>query len=54
MHLSDFDAYATFTLNGEDYIIIMELPMRKVLCVRHADVGGGADSVNLLLMEKPE
>lgn len=39
--------------DGETYIIIFELPARKVLCVKETDVLGGADTVAIVLMEKP-
>lgn len=39
--------------DGATYIIIFELPGRKVLCVRENDVLGGADTVSIYLMEKP-
>lgn len=54
MTLSDFDAYTRLTVqDGQVYIIIFELPARKVLCVKESEVQGGADTVNVVLMEKP-
>ena len=39
--------------DGFTYIVIFELPGRKVLCVKEQDVQGGADTVSIVLMEKP-
>ena len=50
MTLPDFDNYTRIT--GEDgsvYIVIFELPARKLLCVKELDVQGGADTVNVVL-----
>lgn len=54
MTLTDFDNYARVTgADGFVYIVIFELPARKILCVKELDVQGGADAVNIVLMEKP-
>lgn len=53
MVLEDFDQYSRISLNGDEFIVIMELPMQKLMCARVADIGGGADVVILYLMEKP-
>ena len=54
MTLSDFDNYTRVQgADGAVYIVIFELPARKLLCVKETDVDGGADTVNVVLMEKP-
>lgn len=54
MTLSDFDTYTRIVgADGFTYIVIFELPARKMLCVKEMDVQGGADAVNIVLMEKP-
>lgn len=54
MTLDDFQDYTRVTgADGAVYIVIFELPARKLLCVRETDVGGGGDTVNVVLMEKP-
>lgn len=54
MTLQDFDNYSRIVgADGAVYIIIFELPARKLLCVKENDVGGGGDTVAVVLMEKP-
>lgn len=53
MYISDFSTYTKFDLNGEEYIILVELPVKKALCCRSADIEGGADCVPIVLMEAP-
>lgn len=53
MVLSDFDQYSRISLDGDDYTVVVELPMGKMLCARVADVGGGASAAPLYLMERP-
>lgn len=54
MTLQDFDNYSRVTgADGAVYIVIFELPARKLLCVRENEVAGGGDTVNVVLMEKP-
>jgi len=51
MQISDFSTYPQFELDGETYIVLVELPVQKALCCRVADVEGGADCVPTVLME---
>ena len=54
MTLDDFAVYERMVgADGFNYIIIFEVPGRKVLCVKENDVAGGGDAVNIVLMEKP-
>lgn len=54
MTLDDFSNYSRITGDdGSTYIVIFELPARKLLCVKESDVQGGADTVNVVLMGKP-
>lgn len=54
MTLEQFDGYPRVVgADGFTYIILLELAMHKVLCAREMDVGGGADTVPVVLMEKP-
>lgn len=54
MTLNDFENYTRVTgADGATYIVIFELPARKLLCVRELEVEGGGDTVNVVLMEKP-
>jgi hypothetical protein len=54
MTLDDFSNYTRIDgADGSVYIVIFELPARKLLCVKETEVQGGADTVNVVLMEKP-
>lgn len=54
MTLDDFDNYTRIVgADGATYIVIFELPARKLLCVKEYEVQGGGDTVNVVLMEKP-
>lgn len=53
MDINDFSTYTKFNLNGEEYIILVELPVQKALCCRAADVEGGANFVPVVLTENP-
>lgn len=52
MELADFSAYARVVVNGEEYVVIMELPAQKIMAVRASDIGGGAESVPLYIINK--
>lgn len=51
MNISDFSTYPQFELDGETYIVLVELPAQKALCCRVADIEGGASNVPVVLME---
>ncbi len=54
MTLNDFDNYTRIDgADGSVYIIVFELPARKLICVKESEVQGGADTVPTYLMEKP-
>jgi len=54
MTLDDFNSYTRITGNdGAVYIVVFELPARKLICVKESEVQGGADTVPTYLMEKP-
>ena len=54
MVIADFDQYTR--LQGEDgqvFIVVLEMPMHKVLCVAESDVTNGVDHLPVVLMDKP-
>ena len=54
MTLEDFSNYSRVTgADGSTYIVIFELPARKLLFFKENEVQGGGDTVNVVLMEKP-
>lgn len=53
MNIDDFSSYTKFFLNGDEYIVLLELPVQKALCCRVIDIEGGATTVPVVLMESP-
>lgn len=46
--------YEIVELEGESYIVVQVLPGRLAICVKSGDIGGGANTVALVLMKLPE
>jgi hypothetical protein len=53
MNIDDFSTYTKFFLDGDEYIVLLDLPVQKALCCRVADIEGGATFVPVVLMEAP-
>ena len=49
----DISSYEQLPIDGEVFVVIMEMPLGKIVAAKLADILGGATAVPLHLIERP-